>query len=202
MPRIEPRKVEDVPELAEAAARNAAIGREVPNFIRTLAHRPEVARAWSSFRATLVGNGVVSEELKIFLAQVASMSAGCNYCAAHNAYFGVDSGVSSERQEALWEYETSPLFDEGERAALRVAQGAAQVPNATTDADFDILKQHYTDAQIVEIVATIAMFGFLNRFNDTMATELEASPIAAGQRYLASQGWELGKHGANTTPGE
>lgn len=194
MPRIEPRKLEDVPELAEAAVRNAATGREVPNFLRTLAHRPEVARAWASFRATLVGNGLVSEELKTFLAQVASMSAGCNYCAAHNAYFGVDLGVSPERQEALWEYETSPLFNEGEKAALRVAQGAAQVPNATTDADFDILKQHYSDAQIVEIVATIAMFGFLNRFNDTMATELESLPIAAGRRYLTDQGWEVGKH--------
>ena len=194
MPRIEPRPLEDVPELAEFAARNAAAGREVPNFVRTLAHRPEVARAWVEFRATLVGAGLVSEELKIFLAQVASMSAGCNYCAAHNAYFGVDIGVESERQEALWEYETSPLFNEGERAALRIAQGAAQVPNATTDEDFGILKKHYSDPQVVEIVATIAMFGFLNRFNDTMATELEASPIAAGQRYLGGAGWEIGKH--------
>ena len=194
MPRIEPRPLEDVPELAEFAARNAAAGREVPNFVRTLAHRPEVARAWVEFRATLVGTGLVSEELKIFLAQVSSMSAGCNYCAAHNAYFGVDIGVASERQEALWEYETSPLFDEGERAALRIAQGAAQVPNATTDEDFEILKKHYSDPQVVEIVATIAMFGFLNRFNDTMATELESSPIAAGQRYLGAAGWEIGKH--------
>jgi hypothetical protein len=46
------------------------------------------------------------------------------------------------------------------------------VPNAVTDAHFAELKKHYTDAQIVEIVAVISLFGFLNRFNDTTATEL------------------------------
>jgi hypothetical protein len=40
----------------------------------------------------------------------------------------------------------------------------------------------------------ITLFGFLNRFNDTMATELEGSPIAAGQRFLAERGWTVGKH--------
>jgi hypothetical protein len=43
-------------------------------------------------------------------------------------------------------------------------------------------------------VAVIALFGFLNRFNDTMATELESSPIAAGTRFLAEHGWSVGKH--------
>ena len=194
MPRILPCNIEDVRELADIAATTTAQRRGVPNFVRTLAHRPEVAKAWVGLRATLVGHGLVSEELKNFIAQVTSMSAGCNYCAAHNAYFSVDLGIATERQEALWEYETSPLFSEGERAALRIAQGAAQVPNATTDEDFEILKRHYADAEIVEIVATIALFGFLNRFNDTMATELESSPIAAGQRFLSGQGWEVGKH--------
>ena len=96
----------------------------------------------------------------------------------------------------MWSYETSPLCSEAERAALRVAQGAAQVPNAVTDADFAELKKHYTGAQIVDIVAVISLFGFLNRFNDTMATELEASPIEAGKRFLAQQGWSVGKHAA------
>ena len=37
--------------------------------------------------------------------------------------------------------------------------------------------------------------GFLNRFNDTMPTELEAPAIAVGQEFLASHGWSVGKHG-------
>jgi len=70
------------------------------------------------------------------------------------------------------------------------------VPNAVTDDDFAELKRHYTEAQIVDIVAVIALFGFLNRFNDTMATELETSPIEAGKRYLTGRGWTVGKHAA------
>ena len=81
-----------------------------------------------------------------------------------------------------------------ERAALRVAQSAAQVPNAVTDQDFAELKRYYSDEQIVDIVAVIALFGFLNRFNDTMATELESSPLEAGRRFLAERGWTVGKH--------
>lgn len=40
----------------------------------------------------------------------------------------------------------------------------------------------------------IALFGFLNRFNDTMATELESSLIEPGQRFLAQKDWTVGKH--------
>jgi hypothetical protein len=42
----------------------------------------------------------------------------------------------------------------------------------------------------------IALFGFLNRWNDTMATPLEDEPIAVGERYLKRGGWTAGKHRA------
>ena len=127
---------------------------------------------------------------------MASRAAGCGYCMAHTAHTAGRVGISAEKEDALWSYETSPLFSKAERAALRVAHGAAQVPNAVTDADFVELKKHYTDAQIVDIVAVISLFGFLNRYNDTMATELEASPIEAGKQFLAKKGWSVGKHAA------
>ena len=83
---------------------------------------------------------------------MASRAAGCGYCMAHTTHTAARVGISAEKEDALWKYETSPLFSEAERAALRVAQGAAQVPNAVTDADFAELKKHYTGAQIVDIV--------------------------------------------------
>jgi len=57
------------------------------------------------------------------------------------------------------------------------------------------LKRHFDDGQIVEIVATIALFGYLNRWNDTMATDLEAHPAKVAERTLGEAGWEAGKHG-------
>ena len=44
------------------------------------------------------------------------------------------------------------------------------------------------------IVGVIAAFGFLNRWNDTMATPLEDEPIEVGERLLAKRGWSAGKH--------
>lgn len=195
MPRIEPLTREEMVGFEEQFERAEKEGREVVNFVRTLARRPEIAQAHSALRAAIIGPGTVSAELKNFVAQVASASAGCNYCWAHNAFFAEQMGVPDDKEAAVWEYETSALFDDAERAALRVAQAAAQVPNAVTDEDFDELKKHFSDDQIVEIVAVISLFGFLNRFNDTMATQLEGQPVRSGEKYLAAHGWQLGKHG-------
>jgi hypothetical protein len=58
----------------------------------------------------------------------------------------------------------------------------------------DELSRHFSEKQAVEIVAVISLFGFLNRWNDTMATTLESSPKSFAVDQLASQGWVAGKH--------
>jgi uncharacterized peroxidase-related enzyme len=169
----------------------------VPNSQLIMARRPEILRAFAQLGAAINGpTSTIDPQLRNMVSQMASRAAGCGYCMAHTAHTSERVRVPTEKENALWEYETSPLFSAAERAALKVAQGAAQVPNAVTDADFAELKNHYGEAQIVDIVAVIALFGFLNRFNDTMATELETSPIEAGKRYLAERGWTVGKHAA------
>ena len=197
MPRLEPLRPEAAMEFAnlfEAAKNRMGF---VPNSQLIMARRPEVLRAFAQLGAAINGpSSTITPQLRNMVSQMASRAAGCGYCMAHTAHTAERVGIAAEKENALWEFETSPLFSAAERAALRVAQGAAQVPNAVTDADFTELKQHYIDAQIVDIVAVIALFGFLNRFNDTMATELEASPIEAGERYLAERGWTVGKHAA------
>ena len=60
----------------------------------------------------------------------------------------------------------------------------------------DELKKHFDEGQIVEIVATIALFGYLNRWNDTMATTLEARAVEVAGRAIAAVGWTAGKHGS------
>ena len=63
-----------------------------------------------------------------------------------------------------------------------------------TDADFEDLRKHFTEYQIVEIVSVVSMFGFLNRWNDTLATPLEEEPIDFGEKHLSGNGWSAGKH--------
>ncbi len=114
---------------------------------------------------------------------------------AHNAGGSLQQGIPDEKLAAVWEYATSPLFIEAERAALDFAVAAAAQPNAVTDEMFERMKQHWTEGQIVEIVALVSFFGFMNRYNDTMATPLEDEPIEVAQKHIAQHGWELGKHG-------
>jgi alkylhydroperoxidase family enzyme len=95
----------------------------------------------------------------------------------------------------LWSFETSDRFTAGERAALRLALHSGQSPNAVTDADFAECRRFFTDDQITAVVAVCALFGFLNRWNETMATTLEAVPDAVANEVLAPQGWTVGRHG-------
>ena len=195
MPRLAPLAHEATTGLDEMLRASEARMGFVPNSQLIMARRPEILRAFAQLGAAINGpSSTIDPQLRNMVSQMASRAAGCGYCMAHTAHTAERVGIAADKENALWEFETSPLFSAAERAALRVAQGAAQVPNAVTDADFTELKKHYSEAQIVDIVAVIALFGFLNRFNDTMATELESSPIEAGKRYLAERGWTVGKH--------
>ena len=197
MPRIEPlsrdalKEHEPFFELVEGAMGF------VPNSLLTMARNPALLGAFGGLAATIQGPGKVPDDLKSLISFVTSRSAGCQYCMAHTSHVTVNHrGASQEKFDAVWEYETSPLFSEAERAALRVAQGAGQVPNAVSDEDFAALKEHFDDDQVVEIVSVIALFGFLNRWNDTMATSLESTPLKFASDNIASHGWSAGKHGS------
>ena len=113
---------------------------------------------------------------------------------AHNAGGSLRSGIQDEKLAAVREFRTSPLFDEKERVALEFSIAAASQPNAVTDELFARMKRHWSEGEIVEITALISYFGFMNRFNDTMATPLEEEPIHVAEKHIAAHGWKLGKH--------
>lgn len=113
---------------------------------------------------------------------------------AHNAGGSLQQGIPADKLAQVWEYRTSPLYTEAERVALEFAIAAASQPNDVTDELFERMKQHWNEGQIVEIAALVAYFGFMNRWNDTMATPLEDEPIAVAEQHISKHGWKLGKH--------
>jgi uncharacterized peroxidase-related enzyme len=159
-----------------------------------MSRRPAIAEAFMELNRTVLYQGTVEEQLKMLVSLVASQAAGCRYCQAHMANLSSIYRAEDEKIRRVWEFESSPLFSERERAALRLAWKAATVPNQATAADFEELRKHFDDGQIVEIVATIALFGYLNRWNDTMATDLEDHPQRVAERAIAPAGWTPGKH--------
>lgn len=160
-----------------------------------MARRPEILQALGALSKAILEEGAVSLALKNCICQVASWATGCLYCQAHFANNVKRSGIPDDKLENLWNFEQSDLFSDAERAALRFAMLGSQVPNGITDEVFDELKAHWDDGQIVEILATLCYVGFLNRWNDSLATTLEDIPASAGEKYLQATNWERGKHG-------
>ena len=103
-------------------------------------------------------------------------------------------GVETERIQAIWQYETSDLFTEAERAGLDLVRAAAQSPNAAGPEHFAELRKHYTDEQIVEIMGINSFAGWLNRWNDTIATVTGQESVDWAIENLAEVGWTRGKH--------
>ncbi|MEM8985392.1 MAG: carboxymuconolactone decarboxylase family protein [Pseudomonadota bacterium] len=178
MPRITPLTPNDVPELSEMLTKAEEQAGYISNAGLTLAWRPDIAKAVGNLVNTIYAPGDIDPGLKRLIGEATSKAAGCFYCAAHTAHSAHKAGVSKEKIEAVWNYQESPEFNDAERAAIHVAMRAGMTPNAVTDEDFEVLKIHYNEKEIVEIVAVIAMFGFLNRWNSTLATELESMPAS------------------------
>jgi len=167
----------------------------IPNSILTMQMRPNISKAFMQLNQAVLYEGTVDEELKMLISLIASQAAGCKYCQAHMANLSKIYKASKEKIEAIWEFQTSPLFSEAEKAALNLAFKGALVPNQAEASDFEALKKHFDDGQIVEIVASLALFGYLNRWNDTMATDLEDYPKKIAEDLIGEKGWNPGKHG-------
>ena len=196
MPGVAPLSVEALPEeLAPVIERYMSQFGFVPNSFRTMAHKPKIAKAFSDLGAALDASLTIPLHVRGLVFHIASYAAGCRYCQAHSiSGLARNPHVPKKKLVAIWEYETSPLFDDAERAAMRFAQAAGSVPNAVTEAEFVELRRYYSDEQIVEIVAVIAVSGFLNRWNDTMGTELEGPSRSDAEALLGPSGWTVGKH--------
>ncbi len=194
MPHLAPLPWDATPQFRERFQHYQDTRGFVPNSILTMARRPAIAQAFMDLNKAVLYEGTVSEELKMLVSLITSQASGCLYCQAHMTNLASIYRACDEKIRAVWEFETSPLFSAAERAALRLAYHAALVPNEASAADFDALKTHFDEGQIVEIVATIALFGYLNRWNDTMATTLETRAVDVADRAIGAVGWAPGKH--------
>ena len=128
----------------------------------------------------------------MFLAS--SMASGCRHCQSHGAFHLNVLGVSEEKILSIWNLEESDHFTDAEKAALNLAVSAGASPNATEPHHFAEMRKHFTDIQTIEIMAVIAAGGFLNRWNDTIATVTDQESVDFAEKVLSKVGWEAGKH--------
>ncbi len=194
MAHIDPIAREDLPQYEPVFAMVEASMGFVPSSMPTMARIPAIFEGFARLAGAVMNAGEIDGALVQMIAHVASTAAGCRYCQAHTAAHAAHLGVDAAKIEAVWEFEHHELFTAAERAALRLARDAALVPNLVSEQHFRDLAEHFTDTQVVQIVGTISLFGYLNRWNDTMATTLEPEPLAFASQRLAARGWHAGKH--------
>ena len=196
MNRVQPLRLEDLSEDSQEVFKPIVERMGfIPSSQLVMARKPKLLRAWINLaRAVYDPEASISLQLRNMLALASSSVAQSSYCMAHASSNSARSGVPEEKISAILEFESSDLFTEAEKAALRFAKHAAAVPNKVTDQDMAELRKHYSDDEIVEMMAVVAAFGFLNRWNDSMATGLEEGALEFGERVLAPMGWDAGEH--------
>ncbi|NNE16160.1 MAG: carboxymuconolactone decarboxylase family protein [Saprospiraceae bacterium] len=166
-----------------------------PNSLFTMMRRPRIARAFLEMNQAVMENkGRVTSALKRQLAYLSSMTAGCRYCEAHAIRAAERYGSEQDKLNNIWEYKTYGAFNDAERAVFDFAIAASSLPNGVNDEIADNLRKHWDDGEIVEILGVVALFGYLNRWNDSMGTQLEEPAADDGNKYLGKNGWSRGKH--------
>lgn len=196
MSYIEPLAADARPELhADFEIFRKNIG-FVPNAMLILQRKPAILKAVAGLnRAVMSRDSEVPIELKRLVGLVATEVSQCGYGMAHHAEAALLLGIDSQRISNISAFETASAYSEAERAALALAKAAAMQPAATQQQHFDRARAHWSEDQIVELLMVVSMCAAFDRWNDALATQLEAPSIEAAQRVLGKTSWTLGKHG-------
>ena len=167
-----------------------------PNSLFTMMHRPRISSAFLEMNQAVMENqGRVTSALKRLVAYLSSMTTGCRYCEAHAIRAAERYGADESQMENIWEYKTHAAFSDAERAAFDLTIAASRVPNEVDDQISENMRKYWEEGEIVEILGVIALFGYLNRWNDSMGTQLEKPATESAEKYLEKKGnWDIGKH--------
>jgi len=165
-----------------------------PNALATMARK---SAALNTLLA-LIGNvfrepGRLSSGFKFLIAYVASDAANCPYSSCHAVHAAHHGGETDARAEAITSWRDNALFSSRERAAFELAHAAGTLPTKVTNYHFEVLRMHYDEEEIAEIAMSIALFGWFNRWNSMMATDLETDPYRYAVEHLGGH-WTPGQH--------
>ena len=186
---IETKKREDFPEFKDLFDLVESFMGYLPNAYLLMADKPDLMQAFAKMSASVFSADVLDIPSKQLIALASSLSAGCKYCQSHTSHGAERAGVPNEKIAEILNYQTSEYYEAKEVALLDLAFASGEVPNKATKAHFEKLKEFYSKEQILEAVAVISFFGFLNRWNDTFGTEIEEIPANYLSEKLKPKNW-------------
>jgi len=148
----------------------------VPNMFKTLAHTPALALATAGYLKALLGDGALAGSYKELIATRLSVLLGSEYAIKAHALSARQKGASDARiAAARGDYENGP-FTAAEILGFRAAERLHRSPAEITDEFFATLRQHFSDPQIVELLAAAAAFELFPRFVDALRIPVTPAP--------------------------
>ncbi len=103
--------------------------------------------------------------LRWLVIQASAMAIGCSWCTDYGYYEGMQQGTDPSKVRAVGQWRSSDVFDERERAVLEFAELATSTPAHVPDELMDRLHRFFSEAEIVELTAWVALENFRSRFN-------------------------------------
>src|SRR6202453_3635121 len=161
------------PDLARSYEEFAGAYGPFRNQVAVFAHVPAALRHLMSMLMELRAAATLPKRYLEIAIVVVSKLNECHYCVAHHKPFLAVEGISPQGIDRLLETD-NPELDEVDRLVVESAQAAWETPNRIRDSLFARLRQHFSEAQIVELTLRITLCGFFNRFNDALQIEEEA----------------------------
>jgi AhpD family alkylhydroperoxidase len=128
------------------------------------AHQPKMMMGMGKFNQAVRKGKSVDERLRNLVELKGAQMIGCEFCVDLGSQICRNSGFSEEELLALTHYRQSDLFTEREKLALDYAVAVMRTPVEVTDELFTGMKEHFSDAQLVEITALLTVVN-LDRFN-------------------------------------
>ena len=166
-----------------------------PNSVLTMLRRPNLAKSFVKLNMAVMENhGELTSEFKRLIAFISSNTTGCRYCQAHTIRAAERYGATEDRLLNVWDFKNHDSFTKAEKAALQFTQEASSIPVTIDPVTEKNLKLFWSEDDVVEIMGVIALFGYLNRWNDVMGTTIETDAISSAQELLEGIHWEIGKH--------
>lgn len=140
------------------------------NVQKALAHRPEMLKNFLSFYGS-VGRSLDRKLYELVYLRVSFIN-DCRYCSQHHVASSKRAGLRAEDWAALKAGNYS-RYSEKERAALEYVEKLTRAPHEIAPADFDTVKKHFSDPEIVDLHMLAGLANLTNRLTDPLGLELE-----------------------------
>ena len=176
------------PDLAAIYERFAGAYGPFRNQAAVFAHVPAALRHLMAMLLELREAATLPKRLLELAIVTVSQLNACHYCVAHHQPFLAVEGVSAAGADRLLDYRDHPELDDADKLVVEYAIATWEQPTRIPDALFTRLREHFSEAQIVELTLRITLCGFFNKFNDALGIEEEPEAVERLATISASAG--------------